>query len=236
MMILVFPNYVKAEVKATDFAETISEEIATFDGYEGYEEYVNILKNTDLSNYEESTDKINVYIFRGSTCSYCLKAVSFFASIVDEYGQYFNLVTYEVWANSDNASLMDRVAATFDEEVTGVPYIVIGDQSYPGYINTMDDELKEQIVAAYKSTDRYDVMNNLGVVITKSSNNAYAAFAIALEIIIAISLVLYINNRHKIVMTEIDTIKTNQEKLLKKQVSQIKEDKAKNVRTNKKEK
>ena len=39
----------------------------------------------------------------------------------------------------------------------GVPYIIIGDQVFPGYAEQYDDGIKSAIVSLYKSSERYDV-------------------------------------------------------------------------------
>ena len=168
---LTLPNQVNAEVVVENFKETVEDEIKTMDALEkqypeeykeaGYGEYVDVLKKADFSNYQESDDKINVYIFRGSTCGFCLKAVAYFTSILPEYGQYFNLKTYEVWANSDNSDLLENVAAVLGDAVQGVPYIVIGDTAFPGYADTYNSDIEAKIKSEYESKDRYDVMQHL---------------------------------------------------------------------------
>ena len=149
---LTSPNQVNAEVVVENFKETVEDEIKTMEALEkqypdeykkaGYGEYVDVLKKADFSNYQESDEKINVYVFRGSTCGYCLKALAYFTSILPEYGQYFNLKTYEVWANSDNSELLENVAATLGDKVQGVPYIVIGNTAFPGYADTYNSEIE----------------------------------------------------------------------------------------------
>lgn len=202
---LLIPGNVNAEVVKTNFKETVEEEITLFKDAEGAEEYLKPLQEINFDNYKESEDKINVYIFRGSSCGYCLKAVSYFASIVDEYGKYFNLITYEVWSNADNAALLQKVADVFDEEVGGVPYIVIGDKTFPGYAKSMNTEIQEQIVKEYNSKEKYDVMDHLDDVKEEnnsgtSTNNA-GLIMIAVEIavgFVAVILVI-INAKNKII-------------------------------------
>ncbi len=160
---LLNPKAVNAEVEVTNLQEAIDEEIQVFGSAGGYDEYVNKLKEADLSNYKEDKNKVNVYLFRGSSCGHCLDAVVYFSSIVGEFGQYFNLKSYEVWANSDNSDLMQKVANKLDDEVNGVPYIVIGNKSWSGFTESYGDEMKEVIKEQYDkdSKDRYDVMNKL---------------------------------------------------------------------------
>ena len=98
------------------------------------------------------SEKVKVYFFRGEGCSHCAEAEEFFKSIQNEYGKYFDIVDYEVWNDEDNADLMEEVAKVRGEEAGGVPYIIIGDQSWNGYA-----KIKEQY--AKDTKDRYDVMS-----------------------------------------------------------------------------
>ena len=113
------------------------------------------------SNYKEDSSKAKIYMFRGHNCKYCYNLLKFLESIVDEYGKYFDLVSYEVWNDSDNSKLMNTVASVFGESADGVPYLVIGDKTYIGYTSSYDDNIKKDIKALYNSTDRYDVMQHL---------------------------------------------------------------------------
>lgn len=203
---LVFiPDRVSASSVVTNFKETINEEISIFKDVEGFEEYIDVLENADLSNYKESNDKINIYIFRGDSCGFCLKAVSYFASILPEYGKYFNLITYEVWGNTDNASLMQEVASTFNETVDGVPYIVIGDKTFNGYSEQMNSEIEAQIKKMYNEKKPYDVMKNLGKKIDANENSSNILLWIfQIVSLIGIGVIIYINIKNKNTLQEMN--------------------------------
>lgn len=119
-------------------------------------------------NAEETTDgetknkEVNVYIFRGEGCGFCANAMSFFESIEKDYGQYFNLVEYEVWNNQENAALMEQFAEYLNEEVTGVPFIVVGEKTYPGFDAKWGEEIKTEIKKQYDLPEesRTDLMAN----------------------------------------------------------------------------
>ena len=183
LTLFVTPNMVSAKTETTDLKETVKEEIELFKSADGYEDYVKQLEEADLSNYEESKDKVNVYFFRGSTCSHCFEATVFFANIAKEYGQYFNLKAYEVWSNNDNAALMEKVGNKLGDDVSGVPYIVIGKKSWTGYASSYDDEIKSEIKSQYdkKVSDRDDVVKNLNV---KDSTSSSSSDVVALLIIV----------------------------------------------------
>jgi len=111
----------------------------------------------EFTDYEESSEKINIYLFRGNGCGYCRAFLTFLDSITDEYGKYFNLVSFEVWGNANNSELLATVSKFMGQEAGGVPYIVIGDQVFAGYVNSYDDSIKSAITTLYDSKKRYDV-------------------------------------------------------------------------------
>jgi glutaredoxin len=184
-IMLLAPSWVLAdgEVK-TGLKEVIAEEISNFGDSSTYDSEITTLKNTDISSYSESDDKVNVYVFRGSTCSHCLEAIAYFTSIVPQYGKYFNLVTYEVWNNSANANLMKKVGSALGDSPDGVPYIVIGNKSFSGYSANSDSQIVAQIMATYNSTDRYDVMDNLDSTSAKNNNDSKATVVIMVAMIV----------------------------------------------------
>lgn len=107
--------------------------------------------------------KIPVYMFRGEGCSVCANTLSFFDSIQEEYGKYFELITYEVWNDASNAELLNQMADYLGTKITGVPFIMIGEKTYPGFLDSMGDEIKQQIVTEYNRSDeeRTDLLKNM---------------------------------------------------------------------------
>ena len=93
----------------TTIQETVPEEISTFNGQAGYEQYLTLLNNADFSNYTNSDDKVNIYIFRGDTCWHCLDEISYLTSKIDEIGEYANIYTYEVYKNTLSLTLLRSV-------------------------------------------------------------------------------------------------------------------------------
>ena len=73
--VILIPSNVFAKQEVTNLKQTIDDEINVFSSADGYEEYVNQLKSIDLGDYSDSKDKVNVYLFRGSSCSHCFDAV-----------------------------------------------------------------------------------------------------------------------------------------------------------------
>ena len=106
---------------------------------------------------------VNVYIFYGSTCGYCKALHEYTATLEkdDTIKDKFNIVDYEVWADSTNATLMTKVGAYFNKEVKGVPFMVIGDKTFDGYASSMDAEIRTTIEEAYKNQTK-DVVSTIG--------------------------------------------------------------------------
>ena len=94
--------------------------------------------------------KVVIYLFRGEGCPHCTDAENWIESIKEEYGNMFIVKDYETWYNSDNAEYMKKVAESRDEEVMGVPYIVIGDKSWNGFTESYEDEMLSEIKRVYE--------------------------------------------------------------------------------------
>lgn len=110
---------------------------------------------------DSASNKVKLYFFHGDGCPHCAEAEEFFDSIKDEYGDKFEVVAYEVWYDTDNNELLQKVGEARDEKISGVPYILIGDKSWSGYASNLDDEIIEAIKSEYDKdvADRYDIMN-----------------------------------------------------------------------------
>lgn len=174
LSLMLLPNNVNADVESKGLKEVVQEEINIFKSADGYEEQVKLLEDIDISKYKEDKDKVNVYFFRGDTCSHCFEALVFFAKMSNDFGKYYNLKSYEVWKNQENAELLEKVGQKKGDDVSGVPYIIVGDKSWSGYTSSYDEEIKKEIKAEYdkKAEERTDIVKDvLKNIDTKSSSN-----------------------------------------------------------------
>lgn len=106
--------------------------------------------------HAEST--ANVYMFRGEGCPHCEEALEYFDSIKNKYD--FNLVTYEVWYDELNSAMMQEVANALNEQVSGVPYIIIGKQTFNGYAESYKEQIEKAIQEEIKNDNANDVVKN----------------------------------------------------------------------------
>lgn len=121
----------------------------------------NVEVTSGETEVKEEDNRVKIYFFRGDGCPHCADAEEFFNSIKEEYGQYYKILDYETWYNSDNAALLQKVGEARKEEITGVPYILIGDKSWSGYDDSFADDIKNTIKSEYEKVvaDRYDIAN-----------------------------------------------------------------------------
>lgn len=164
-----------------------------------------------FSNYKETDKQATIYLFRGKGCSYCRSFLTYINSIVDEYGDYFKVVSYEVWYDSKNADLMNEVSQFLGSPASGVPYIVIGDQVFPGYTESYNEGIKNAIMELYKSKEKYDVFAEMKKAESKNSNSSISSTTAIIWnfvfVTIGTSIVLgFINNKVKKLNERLDEL------------------------------
>ena len=138
-----------------------------------------IFKKVDFNNYSsnnktttttvepttkaaEPTTKVQIdaskptmYIFHGDGCPHCEELLNWLDSIDTSS---FNIVKYEVWNDADNQTLMKNTAKKLKTDVTGVPFIVIGDKTFKGFGEGSKDEILEVIKDYNKNMKSYKDM------------------------------------------------------------------------------
>lgn len=138
----------------------------------------------------DTKEKITVYFFRGEGCPHCAEAEEFFADLAkdDEYSNYYNLKDYEVWYDEKNSAFMEKVAKALDTEVTGVPFIVIGDKYFSGYSASMSENIKDTIKTAYEDKEYTDVVASVenGKEVKKNKEESSPLIPIIIVSVIAV--------------------------------------------------
>lgn len=163
----------------------------------------------DFSNYKETDDQVTIYLFRGNGCAYCRNFLTYLNSIVDEYGDMFKVVSFEVWYDEDNAKFMEEIATFMNSKADGVPFIIIGDKVFPGYNETFNDQIIEKIKSEYNSKKKYDVIEQYekGQKEGLSSTTIIIIWLCILSAIILVTILGFINVKHKEILNEIDALK-----------------------------
>lgn len=150
----------------------------------------------------KDTNEVKVYLFRGEGCPHCEEAIEWFNSIEKEYGSKFQLISYETWYNEDNQKLLDQVGKTLKQEISGVPFIIIGQQNWSGFSSNMEKAILAEIDAEYsmEPSERFDIMEHLVAGEEESTeagfdSTSFIVLVVAVIVIGAIMGIVYINKK-----------------------------------------
>ena len=116
------------------------------------------IKLTDMTenNISYSKEKINIYLFYGEGCPHCEELKNYLNSLDNKEKSYFDIYTFEVWNNSTNQQFMKESAKFLNKEVSGVPFLIIGNKTFEGYNESMNIKIKKAIKTEYKLNGKND--------------------------------------------------------------------------------
>lgn len=171
-------------------------------------------KTTTTTAAKIEGNKIKFYVFHGNGCPHCEDLLNYLSELDKdpEYNYMYDLVKYEVWYNSENATLMTNVFKYFgvtDTKKMGVPLYVIGDQYFNGFpspesteaYNNAISEMKAAIKKAYTDANYKDIVAGIGSGSIdpddstatesdkKNTNNVIGYIIIGLVVIIVIAII-----------------------------------------------
>ena len=122
---------------------------------------VEVEDNTEEDIEDPTGEKFNMYLFWGDGCVHCHNLKIFLNDLEPKYKDMFDLYAFEVWGNPDNQTLMGRFAKTMGDNPKGVPYLIVGDESFSGFSSSMEDDIIQAIIDEYKSDVKHDAFKNL---------------------------------------------------------------------------
>lgn len=114
----------------------------------------------DAKKTTKSIKPVNVYVFYGDGCGYCAKLHEYTAELEKDstMNKKFKIVDYEVWKNQTNSDLMIKVGTYFNQKITGVPFYVVGEETFSGWDDNSGATLKAAINEAYSNKKYKDVV------------------------------------------------------------------------------
>ena len=109
-----------------------------------------------------NAETVNVYFFRSSSCPHCQAAQEFFSELQEdeEYKDLFVVKDFEV-SSKKNSNLMSKATEIMGDTASGVPYIVIGEESFMGYSSSSDENIKNAIKETYENEEFVDPLATL---------------------------------------------------------------------------
>lgn len=90
-------------------------------------------------------EKFTVYFFYGRYCPHCAQEEEFLEKLEGKY-DFLEVKRFEVTENRDNSQLLEKVAARLSLDVRGIPFTVVHEQTFTGYLN--DETTGKEIEAA----------------------------------------------------------------------------------------
>jgi len=109
----------------------------------------------------EAQEKVSLHLFWSYGCPHCQKEKIFLAKLVEKYPQ-LEIKDYEVSSSQTNAALLKKAGDFLGVNVSGVPFTVIGQEYFVGYLN--DETTGKEIEAAVNyalENDCQDVVGSL---------------------------------------------------------------------------
>ena len=113
------------------------------------------------SDIDLSDNKPNIYIFWGDGCPHCKALAKFISKLPAKTKDKVNIYSFEVWGDKDNKTFMKKFGKYLGQDISGVPFMVIGDKIFDGY-SSGDTKTDQQILDAINtiiknqgSTDQY---------------------------------------------------------------------------------
>ena len=186
LFLMILPSIVLAKTKVLNLKETLASESI----------------NANLSNYKETSDQVTIYLFRGNGCEHCENFLNYLSSIIDNYGKYFKLRSYEVWNNDDNQELMNKVGEYFNYDVTskefGVPFIIIGEETFSGFTDSKKTTILNAITEEYNANSKFDILEELGITENNGNgncNNTNVIIWLVVLIVVSTTIIVFVNVR-----------------------------------------
>ena len=106
-----------------------------------------------------SAKEVNLYLFHGDGCPHCAKEREYLKEIEKEYDDV-NIHLYEVWYDTDNQELLEKVKKELNSSTNYVPLTIIGDKYTVGFNDNTKLMIKNNIEKCLKE-DCEDVVGNV---------------------------------------------------------------------------
>jgi glutaredoxin len=89
---------------------------------------------------------VNAYFFYGDGCPHCGVEKEFLHDVLQDEYPNLTIYEYEIYNNRENALLLQNIAKQLELKIEGVPFLIIGDESFVGWSNTITPALLREKV------------------------------------------------------------------------------------------
>lgn len=142
--------------------------------------YTNLSDTLDIAGiskhkkgYTIKKDDVDVILFYGNGCSHCHEFLEFLNDFDKEYN-HINLKAFEVWYDTTNQEFLEKVGKELNEEIRGVPFIIIGKKTFVGFGSQTKNEIKDAIKTLYETPidQRESFFNDNGPIVTTGTTTS----------------------------------------------------------------
>lgn len=98
----------------------------------------------EIVGKEKTDEKVNIYFFHKKSCPHCKKEAKLLDLLEKKY-ENINIYRFEVSEDKKNSNYLNEVKNMFDETSGGVPYTVIGTETFLGYNSYTGDKIEKTI-------------------------------------------------------------------------------------------
>ncbi len=88
------------------------------------------------TNPVSAKEDVNLYFFWGKGCPHCAKEEELLQQFKNNY-PYLHVYDFEVYTNYKNMTLLQKTAEKLGARVDGVPFTIIGDKYFSGFLESM---------------------------------------------------------------------------------------------------
>lgn len=100
-------------------------------------------------------NKINIYLFYGNKCPHCAELEKYLDKYLEENKNVI-LNRYEVWENKENQEKYSKVHEILNDNSSGVPYLIIGNNVISGFDSEITPERIKNTITYYQNIEYKD--------------------------------------------------------------------------------
>lgn len=122
--------------------------------------------NYDLSEYNRTDlddKRVTIYLFRLNGCQNCKNFLNYTAqTLLQNYGDKIKIVSFEMRDDQRNNNLRLDIQKFRGESDNTAPYIVIGNKSWNGPIDSAkQQQIEKSIEELYNTQNKYDILKDM---------------------------------------------------------------------------
>jgi thiol-disulfide isomerase/thioredoxin len=103
----------------------------------------------------KAKNDVNIYYFWGVGCPHCEKQKETLNEFIEKYDNV-KVHDFEIWYNSENRKLLNEVGKVLKKDAQGIPFTVIGTETFAGFNPSITPKLMENAIIYYSDNDYND--------------------------------------------------------------------------------